>query len=162
MAGAKARWPSSKAKPDLVVVAIGTWDEQFSHYFADMEKAAPAFRDAILEAFPDSIIVLRLSHGVCCQRFFIENYRISGARFQHWNDIMRKVWKVNEAGTHAMDGRVLVLNSGPFGGTKDERVDYKNHFSPHLRFSRVRTEVQMLLNTVCTKDEKTGKARWRW
>ena len=98
--GAKVRPPPGAPKPDVVLLAFGTWDEAFSPYMNDFANALPHLRDAVLEAYPDSVIIIRLTHQVCCQKRESPFSRYSLARIQHHNDIIREVFKINEAGTH--------------------------------------------------------------
>lgn len=160
-AGAKARQTPGKPTPDLVIVAIGAWDEAFDSTFADFEMTAPYFRDAILEAYPDvqTKLALRLSQGHCCRRNWTQDLRrFSGLRIEQMGNIFRKVFEV-ENGT-AMKGRMVTVDASGMAGRPEVVNDYGGVGSNHQRAAHSRLEAQILLNKICVRDHN-GKATWK-
>lgn len=158
---AKPRHPEGQPTPDLVVIAIGAWDEAFDPAFSTFERTVPHFRDAILQAYPDvsTKLALRLSQGHCCRRNYTEDLRrFSGTRQQHFGDIMREAFDI-ETG-HAMGGRMVVLDASGLAGRPEVVNDFGPVGSNHQRAAHSRLEAQILLNRLCERDHE-GRAVWR-
>lgn len=159
--GARARMPPGAPEPDLVIIGFGAWDEAYAPTFEDFERTLPHYRDALMEAYPDTPMVLRISHGHCCPRTYNLYRHNSGTRIQHINDITRKVFQVNAEGTQAMNGKIVVIDAEGLVGRPEDNMDYGEVLSNHIRFSKIRTEMQMMLNAICERDTRTGRARLR-
>lgn len=159
--GAKGRDDPDTPTPDLVIIAIGSWDEAFDESFETFERTAPYFRDAILEAYPDTKtrIALRLSQGHCCRSNWTEDLRrFTGTRIQHFGDIMRDVFEVE--GGNAMKGRMVMLDASGMAGRPEVVLDYGGVGSNHQRAAHARLEAQILYNRLCERDHE-GKAVWK-
>lgn len=160
-AGAKARHKPDQPKPDLVVIAIGAWDEAFDEKFDDFEQTAPYFRDAIMKAYPDvrTKLALRLSQGHCCRRNWTQDIRrFSGLRIEQMGNIFRAAFDV-ENGT-AMKGRMLTVDASGMAGRPEVVNDYGGVGSNHQRAAHSRLEAQILFNKICVRDH-SGRAIWK-
>jgi len=160
--GAHARRPTDMPKPDLVVVGIGAWDEAFDWTYDDFARTVPHFRDALLQAYPDSLetkLALRLSQGHCCRRNWTEDLRrFSGGRIAKFGEIIRESWQIENG--HGMGGRVAVVDASGMSGRPEVVNDFGAVGSNHQRAAHTRLEAQILLNQVCARDGN-GKAVWK-
>lgn len=155
--GAIPRPPPAMPKADLVILGFGAWDQAFTDQFDFYEEQLYRFRDAFLQAYPDTPIILRLANQFCCRQTVEMFRRYTGGRIQEFDARTRKVFRVE--GATAMDGRIMVVDPQMMNGRADVIHDY--HFSKanHPRASHVRVEGQMILNSLC-KRNKEGKAEW--
>ena len=133
--------------------------------FDDYENTLVHLRDALMEAYPSPTkFMIKLSDGISCMDTYDNLRRYSAVRIQHMHDITRKVFRIGMDGNgphHGLDGRMMVIDPLAMDGRCEKLKDFGEEHSNHQRFSMIRTELQMFLNSVCEKDEKTWMGKWR-
>lgn len=162
--GVTARAPPHMAPADLVIFGVGAWDSALDEHAADFAGQLPRFRNALLQAYDGVPMVMRLQNTFFGRGNDVIWRRYSGPRVQHFDDMLRRVFHIEETDGSARGwgGRLAVLDPSYMGGRPEVWQDFGGApGNNHPRASHVRIETQMLLNSVCERDEITGKARLR-
>lgn len=147
--GIQARPPSALPKADLVIAGTPAWDTQGATRSEDFKVAVASFAKALLEAYSDTPIVLRLLQGFCCRKSTNLHSRASGPRAHWYNEIILNAFK-----PAIEDGRVLVLDSRLLTGRPEELLS--RYPANHLRYPAIRVETQMLMNSICERTSGPG------
>ena len=121
-ANAIARPPPEQSDADIVLLGFGAWDQAFAPNFDLFKNHLPAFRDSIMQAYAGKPVYLRLANSYCCRAGDVSWRRYSGARVQHFDDLVRSAFDVE--GASAMGGRVKVVDPVNFGGRPEVYRDY--------------------------------------
>lgn len=155
---ARSRASPEMNSADVVYVGFGAHDQAFTDHFDRYEFRAAQFRKALLGAYPDVPILLRLANSWCCRSTGTGYRRYTGGRVQEFDHRTRRVFGV---GSGSSDDRVRFFEPTNMNGRPDIIFDYGVSDANHPRASHVRTEVQMLLNSLCRRDPASGKVRFR-
>ncbi|KAB8596119.1 hypothetical protein FH972_025828 [Carpinus fangiana] len=160
----RARPPPESGAADLLVIGFGAWDQAFTDRFDDYEDSLAEFRDAFITAYSSPThktpIIMRMSNSWCCRDTASSFRRYTGGRICEFDARTKKVFQYENGGV-AVDGRIMVIDPINMNGRPEVLQDYPPSVSNHPRASHVRLEMQMFMNSVCTRDEKDGRVSLR-
>ncbi|KAB8596121.1 hypothetical protein FH972_025830 [Carpinus fangiana] len=158
--GAKPRPPLSIARPDAVILGFGAWDQAFTDHFDSYENRLVQFRETLLGAYQGMPIIMRMANSWCCRSTGSGFRRFTGGRVQEFDDRTRRIFGVGTGG-QTSDGRIRLLDPVNMNGREDILSQFKASDANHPRASHVRTEVQMLLHSLCLRDPVSHKLVFR-
>lgn len=158
--GALAREPPDVPNADLVVLGPGAWDQAFTARFDAFEYKLRQLKYAFLHAYGDTPMILRLSNMYCC-RETTNGRRYNGGRVREFDERTRRVFEANAEGSKASNNRIMLLDPANMNGRPDIINDIKVSHANHPRASHVRTEFQMMMNSICKRDPDTGVVSFR-